>query len=404
MPRSTAKASKNSGQATPPECANCRTSTTPVWRRGANKEKLCNACGLYFKSHKASRGTEVGRPGTITAQPSFSHDNVPQPSPSTKPTFRIKTSPSAYSSRKIGAPIQLPSIPWSFPPSSQGGSGGIQLPALSTLSPQPQAGSTSVLPYRGSVGPGAPGDSEADDEKDHNHHGRDSKWQLPSLSLPNLPTLSGASQSHHATPFSPHEMTVSNSTMASGSFSTSSHLHTYSIKNGQPIHGFDDFGPTSGSPQHTSYGPTSLPHLYSYPYLPSTASASSSSPTTSLPLPSLTSTPTSYAPSDDGDWFFNASTTPHLHPLHDLGGPPSTSSSSFSSFSAGSGVGEREGESDSSASTLDTPPPHSTAFYRGPALTKSESEREYYGSGMVRRRDSYLETGSPAMGFLGYEY
>ncbi|KAF9513245.1 hypothetical protein BS47DRAFT_980635 [Hydnum rufescens UP504] len=50
------------------QCANCGTCTTPVWRRGANKEKLCNACGLYFKSHKTSRGTEVGRPTSNSTQ------------------------------------------------------------------------------------------------------------------------------------------------------------------------------------------------------------------------------------------------------------------------------------------------------------------------------------------------
>lgn len=35
-------------------CANCHTSTTTLWRRNANGEPVCNACGLYFKLHNVS--------------------------------------------------------------------------------------------------------------------------------------------------------------------------------------------------------------------------------------------------------------------------------------------------------------------------------------------------------------
>lgn len=37
------------------QCANCTTEKSPLWRRGADGEQLCNACGLYFKVHKRSR-------------------------------------------------------------------------------------------------------------------------------------------------------------------------------------------------------------------------------------------------------------------------------------------------------------------------------------------------------------
>ena len=56
MPRSTSKASRGSVQAVPPQCSNCGTTTTPVWRRGANKEKLCNACGQYYISFRYDKG------------------------------------------------------------------------------------------------------------------------------------------------------------------------------------------------------------------------------------------------------------------------------------------------------------------------------------------------------------
>ncbi|KAI8354078.1 hypothetical protein BD560DRAFT_357540 [Blakeslea trispora] len=38
-----------------PVCSNCCTTSTPLWRRSANDELLCNACGLYLKLHNAPR-------------------------------------------------------------------------------------------------------------------------------------------------------------------------------------------------------------------------------------------------------------------------------------------------------------------------------------------------------------
>lgn len=38
-----------------PQCANCGTKQTPMWRRGANLELNCNACALYAKLHNCPR-------------------------------------------------------------------------------------------------------------------------------------------------------------------------------------------------------------------------------------------------------------------------------------------------------------------------------------------------------------
>ncbi|KAI9360595.1 hypothetical protein BD770DRAFT_384438 [Pilaira anomala] len=38
-----------------PICTNCSATTTPLWRRSAEDELLCNACGLYQKLHNAPR-------------------------------------------------------------------------------------------------------------------------------------------------------------------------------------------------------------------------------------------------------------------------------------------------------------------------------------------------------------
>ncbi|GJJ72264.1 GATA-binding protein, other eukaryote [Entomortierella parvispora] len=36
-------------------CANCGTTTTPLWRRAGNGQTICNACGLYFKARNLTR-------------------------------------------------------------------------------------------------------------------------------------------------------------------------------------------------------------------------------------------------------------------------------------------------------------------------------------------------------------
>ncbi|CEI90178.1 Putative GATA zinc finger [Rhizopus microsporus] len=43
------------------ECANCGTTTTPLWRRGPNGETICNACGLYLKARNTLRPPSLKR-------------------------------------------------------------------------------------------------------------------------------------------------------------------------------------------------------------------------------------------------------------------------------------------------------------------------------------------------------
>ncbi|KAG0175507.1 hypothetical protein DFQ28_000070 [Apophysomyces sp. BC1034] len=42
-------------------CANCRTSTTPLWRRDTSGKTICNACGLYYKLHRVHRPATMMR-------------------------------------------------------------------------------------------------------------------------------------------------------------------------------------------------------------------------------------------------------------------------------------------------------------------------------------------------------
>ncbi|ORX58672.1 hypothetical protein DM01DRAFT_1318047 [Hesseltinella vesiculosa] len=53
-----------------PICSNCETTYTPLWRRSAEDELLCNACGLYLKLHK------VPRPKHLKPQSTRGKDDV----------------------------------------------------------------------------------------------------------------------------------------------------------------------------------------------------------------------------------------------------------------------------------------------------------------------------------------
>nr|XP_046240633.1 GATA binding protein 1a [Scatophagus argus]XP_046240634.1 GATA binding protein 1a [Scatophagus argus]XP_046240635.1 GATA binding protein 1a [Scatophagus argus]XP_046240636.1 GATA binding protein 1a [Scatophagus argus] len=56
-------------------CANCNTSTTTLWRRNANGEPVCNACGLYFKLHNVNRPLTMKKDGIQTRNRKVSSKN-----------------------------------------------------------------------------------------------------------------------------------------------------------------------------------------------------------------------------------------------------------------------------------------------------------------------------------------
>ncbi|XP_007902515.2 transcription factor GATA-4 [Callorhinchus milii] len=92
-------------------CSNCHTNTTTLWRRNAEGEPVCNACGLYMKLHGIARPLALKKEGIQTRKrkpKNTMKDKVPTaasslPStrsvtPTTLELVTVKTEPGLYSS------------------------------------------------------------------------------------------------------------------------------------------------------------------------------------------------------------------------------------------------------------------------------------------------------------------
>ncbi|KAJ3213636.1 hypothetical protein HDU67_002637 [Dinochytrium kinnereticum] len=135
-------------------CQNCRTTTTPLWRRNAQGEPLCNACGLFYKLHgvvrpismktevirrrnrskkgggggtSSSTGSGVG-PSSITSSGSFVSSSSIQQTPSGSsfvPLMPHPNTPNGMEGAGLfhGHPLPIQPKPASSP--SAGGSVGV---------------------------------------------------------------------------------------------------------------------------------------------------------------------------------------------------------------------------------------------------------------------------------------
>ncbi|TRY86746.1 hypothetical protein DNTS_004238 [Danionella cerebrum] len=63
-------------------CTNCQTTTTTLWRRNAEGEPVCNACGLYMKLHGVPRPLAMKKEGIQTRKRKPKNISKPKLSPS----------------------------------------------------------------------------------------------------------------------------------------------------------------------------------------------------------------------------------------------------------------------------------------------------------------------------------
>ncbi|XP_041807594.1 GATA binding protein 1a [Chelmon rostratus] len=86
-------------------CANCHTSTTTLWRRNANGEPVCNACGLYFKLHNVNRPLTMKKDGIQTRNRKVSNKNKKSKKAAMFEPYSEVTQPSSLDSS--GGPFSL---------------------------------------------------------------------------------------------------------------------------------------------------------------------------------------------------------------------------------------------------------------------------------------------------------
>ncbi|OXB78612.1 UNVERIFIED_CONTAM: hypothetical protein H355_010092 [Colinus virginianus] len=136
-------------------CANCHTTTTTLWRRNAEGEPVCNACGLYMKLHGVPRPLAMRKEGIQTRKRKPKNLNKtktsagPSSSESLTPTTSSTSSSSSATTTEEMRPIKTepglsshyghPSpISQAFSVSAMSGHGSSIHPAISALKLSPQ--------------------------------------------------------------------------------------------------------------------------------------------------------------------------------------------------------------------------------------------------------------------------
>ncbi|EFO89845.1 hypothetical protein GCK72_023586 [Caenorhabditis remanei] len=64
-------------------CSNCNGTNTTLWRRNAEGDPVCNACGLYFKLHHVARPTSMKKEGALQTRKRKTKNSGDSSTPST---------------------------------------------------------------------------------------------------------------------------------------------------------------------------------------------------------------------------------------------------------------------------------------------------------------------------------
>lgn len=88
---------------TSPVCRNCKTQTTPLWRRDETGQVLCNACGLFLKLHGRARPISL-KTDTIKLRNRIKQPNLAKSSGPNTPELKLKDS-GATAVPKMATPI-----------------------------------------------------------------------------------------------------------------------------------------------------------------------------------------------------------------------------------------------------------------------------------------------------------
>ncbi|OBA20333.1 hypothetical protein METBIDRAFT_12358 [Metschnikowia bicuspidata var. bicuspidata NRRL YB-4993] len=116
-------------------CSNCHTRTTPLWRKTAAGDTLCNACGLFYKLHGTLRPANAAFAPPPDAR-------GPRPAPP-NPLFQGSVD-GAISSRNTGLFSQMGDVPH-FTNPSQHVSAGVSTQAVARLKPGDFFGSAELM-------------------------------------------------------------------------------------------------------------------------------------------------------------------------------------------------------------------------------------------------------------------
>ncbi|KAG2733924.1 hypothetical protein G9P44_003449 [Scheffersomyces stipitis] len=150
---------------TSPICRNCKTQTTPLWRRDETGQVLCNACGLFLKLHGRPRPISL-KTDTIKSRNRIKQQNGNATGPGSNkssspntPELKSKDSKSGKKSPKSKKPGK---------PNQSGNEGMGHNPALTPLLPASGAGAPSSGNAQGS--PGFPHPINAYHHHHHHHH------------------------------------------------------------------------------------------------------------------------------------------------------------------------------------------------------------------------------------------